>query len=192
LEIFTEPNKALLRVIEKANVTVDDTLLFLGDLVDGWSQSYKVIECLIELEKSHNCVPIKGNHDLYCEYWLMTGEDNSNWEQHGGLETMAGNKDKTQVDKDRHLAFFQKMEYYHIDDKERLFVHAGFTSEHGPIGENSNSILIWDRTLLETAIAMDESLTPTSIRYPRRLRLYDIHRSYTYSEIWYRYSITWC
>ena len=36
--------RALLLFIKKPNVTVADTLLFLGDLVDGWSQSYKVIE----------------------------------------------------------------------------------------------------------------------------------------------------
>ena len=103
----------------------------------------------------------------------MTGEDNSNWEQHGGLRTIVSNKDKTQADKDIHLIFFQKMGYYHIDYKERLFVLAGFTFQLGPVGENSISILIWDRPLLETDIAMDESLRPTSICYPRWLRLHE-------------------
>ncbi len=50
----------------------------------------------------------------------MTGEDNSNWEQHGGLRTIVSYKDKTQADKDIHLIFFQKMRYYHIDYKKRL------------------------------------------------------------------------
>lgn len=103
----------------------------------------------------------------------MTGEDNSNWEQHGGLRIIVSYKDKTQADKDIHLIFFQKMGYYHIDYKERLFVFAGFTFQLGPVGENSISILIWDRPLLETDIAMDESLRPTSIRYPRWLRLHE-------------------
>ena len=103
----------------------------------------------------------------------MTGEDNSNWEQHGGLLTIVSYKDKNQADKDIHLIFFQKMGYYHIDYKERLFGLAGFTFQLGPVGENSISILIWDRPLLETDIAMDESLRPTSIRYPRWLRLHE-------------------
>ena len=103
----------------------------------------------------------------------MTGEDNSNWEQHGGLLTIVSYKDKNQADKDIHLIFFQKMGYYHIDYKERLFVLAGFTFQRGPVGENSISILIWDRPLLETDIAMDKSLRPTSIRYLRWLGLHE-------------------
>ncbi|HAW03371.1 MAG TPA: hypothetical protein DCW83_01720 [Saprospirales bacterium] len=103
----------------------------------------------------------------------MTEEDNSNWEQHGGLRTIVSYKDKTQADKDIHFIFFQKMGYYHIDYKERLFVLVGFTFQLGPVGENFISILIWDRPLLETDIAMDKSLRPTSIRYLRWLRLHE-------------------
>jgi len=166
-------HKALLQVIDKIALQEDDTLIFLGDLVDGWSGSYDVIEYLLELQQSHNCIFIKGNHDLYCEYWLATGEKNENWELHGGDVTMAGYEGKSEDDKKRHLNFFQQMPYYHIDDKDRLFVHAGFTSMHGPIGENRESNLIWDRTLLETAVATDDRLDITSIRYPRRLVLFE-------------------
>ena len=35
----------------------------------------------------------------------MTGEDNSNWEQHGGLRTLVSYKHKIQADKDIHLLF---------------------------------------------------------------------------------------
>ncbi|MDG1099934.1 MAG: hypothetical protein P8N29_01870 [Saprospiraceae bacterium] len=103
----------------------------------------------------------------------MTGEDNSNWEQHGGLRTIVSYKDKTQADKDIHLIFFQKMRYYHIDYKKHTFVLSGFTFQLGPVGENSIAILICYRLLLKTDIAMDGSLTLTSIRYPRWLRLHE-------------------
>ena len=29
--------KALIQVLERAEVTINDTLIFLGDYVDGWS-----------------------------------------------------------------------------------------------------------------------------------------------------------
>ncbi len=41
---------ALKQVLERASVTNKDTLIFLGDYVDGWSQSPQVIDFLIELK----------------------------------------------------------------------------------------------------------------------------------------------
>lgn len=122
------------------------------------------------MHKKYTCIFIKGNHDLYCEYWLVTGESNPNWEQHGGLATMSGYLNKNKQDKDRHIRFFQKMPYFHIDEQNRLYIHAGFTSMHGPKGEQSESNFIWDRTLLETAMATYNRLKPTSFRYLKRLK----------------------
>lgn len=166
-------HKALLQIIEKIDLRIDDTLVFLGDLVDGWSGSYDIIEYLIKLSNTHKCIFIKGNHDLNCEYWLSTGASNANWEAHGGKVTMKQYEGKTKEDKERHLIFFRNMPYFHIDQKNRLFVHAGFTSMHGPNGEYSESGFIWDRTLLEMAIATDATLTPESLRYPKRLKHFD-------------------
>jgi serine/threonine protein phosphatase 1 len=59
--------KALEQILERASVSVDDTLIFLGDYVDGWSESAQVIEFLIDLKRKNNCVFIKGNHDVWCE-----------------------------------------------------------------------------------------------------------------------------
>ena len=38
---------ALEQVLERALVTIDDTLIFLGDYVDGWGQSPDVLDFLI-------------------------------------------------------------------------------------------------------------------------------------------------
>lgn len=162
--------KALIQLLDKIKIGESDTVVFLGDLVDGWSQSYEVIEFLIEYTKNHDCIFIKGNHDLYCEYWLATGESNSNWEMHGGKLTMDGYFGKSDREKRRHLEFFRRMRYFHIDEKNRLFIHAGYTSMHGPKSEHHESSYIWDRTLLELAIAIDPTLSVTSSRYPKRLK----------------------
>lgn len=63
--------KALNQLLERANVTKEDTLIFLGDYVDGWSQSAQVISRLMQLEESNPCIFIKGNHDWWCENWLL-------------------------------------------------------------------------------------------------------------------------
>ena len=54
--------KAIPQILEKANVTIKDTLIFLGDYVDGWSESAQVIDFLIKLESTYKCIFIKGNH----------------------------------------------------------------------------------------------------------------------------------
>src|SRR5699024_12499941 len=55
--------KALIQVLERAKITADDQLIFLGDYVDGWSEPVKVIDKLIELDKTHDCIFLRGNHD---------------------------------------------------------------------------------------------------------------------------------
>lgn len=48
--------KALIQVLERAEVTANDTLIFLGDYVDGWSESPQVLDFLIDLSKKQSCV----------------------------------------------------------------------------------------------------------------------------------------
>ena len=36
--------KGLHQVLERAKVTKDDHLIFLGDYVDGWSESYELLK----------------------------------------------------------------------------------------------------------------------------------------------------
>ena len=74
--------KALFQVFDRANVTKDDTLIFLGDYVDGWSQSPQVIDYLIKLQTNHNCVFIRGNHDELLLEWLNKTKDNPLWYKH--------------------------------------------------------------------------------------------------------------
>jgi len=58
--------KALRQVLEKAAVSSNDTLVFFGDCVDGWSEWAQVLEFVINLSKQQHCIVIKGNHDVCC------------------------------------------------------------------------------------------------------------------------------
>jgi hypothetical protein len=71
--------KALKQLISKLDLTANDTLIFLGDYVDGWSESAQVLDYLIELDKNQKCIFIKGNHDVYCENWLKSGVKPDKW-----------------------------------------------------------------------------------------------------------------
>lgn len=164
--------KALKQLLERIVLTPEDKLIFLGDYVDGWSESAQVIAYLIELSKNQECIFIKGNHDAWCEEWLKTNEGNSVWLQHGGQATIESYKNFTQQEKDDHLFFFEQMPLYHIDDNNRLFIHAGFTSMHGVKKETFTKNFYFDRTLLEMAMVMDKRIEANSELYPKRLKHY--------------------
>lgn len=164
--------KALKQVMERAGVTADDRLVFLGDLVDGWSESAQVIDFALQLARQQECIFIKGNHDEWCEQWLRTGVPDHKWLPHGGMETIKSYDGYDQPAKDRHLDFIRGMNYYEIDLQNRLFIHAGFTSMHGPQAEFHASNFSWDRTLWEMAMAMDKQLIREAIIYPKRLKLF--------------------
>src|SRR5690606_3658720 len=72
-----------------------------------------------------------------------------------------------------HLRFFEELTNYHIDHKNRLFVHAGFSNIHGPQNEYDKYMLYWDRTLWEMALATDKNIPEDDVRYPKRLKLFD-------------------
>jgi serine/threonine protein phosphatase 1 len=164
--------KALKQVLEKASVTKKDTLIFLGDYVDGWSESAQVISFLIDLHNEQECIFIKGNHDVWCEDWLRTGNAESKWLIHGGQATRDSYENVSEYDKRMHLHFLERMPLYFVDAANRLFIHAGFTSMHGPEQEFYNTNFTWDRTLWEMALTMDKRIKKDSLLYPKRLKLY--------------------
>jgi serine/threonine protein phosphatase 1 len=164
--------KALIQVLNKIEVKDEDTLIFVGDYVDGWSESAQVIQFLLDLSQKFNCVFIKGNHDVWCEAWLKTGEVNPTWYMHGGKETMESYNSFSETDKKQHLQFFENMPLYFLDDQNRLFLHAGFTSMHGVENEVFKTTLYFDRTLWEMALTMNKRIEKASLIYPNRLKHY--------------------
>jgi len=165
--------KALIQLLNTLEIKEDDTLIFLGDYVDGWSESAQVIELLITVSAKIKCIFIKGNHDVWCEDWLKTGHVDLTWYVHGGKETMESYEGFLEEDKKRHLDFFENAVLYHIDDRNRLFIHAGFTSMHGVEKEVFKASFYFDRTLWEMALALDNSsIAEDSNLYPNRLKHY--------------------
>jgi serine/threonine protein phosphatase 1 len=164
--------KALIQVLNKLEVKDEDTLIFLGDYVDGWSESAQVIQLLMQLSEKINCVFIKGNHDVWCEDWLKTGNVDPTWFIHGGRETIESYAHFGTDEKTNHLSFFNNMPLYYIDDQTRLFIHAGFTSMHGVEKEAFTACFYFDRTLWEMALTMNSNMSKDSNFYPNRLKHY--------------------
>lgn len=164
--------RALVQLLEKAEVTPDDKIVFLGDYVDGWSDSANVVTYLIELAKQNTCIFLRGNHDDLTHRWLKTGELNDRWLLHGGQSSIDAYRQFSESEKQEHIKFFDQMVNYYVDNENRLFVHAGFTNQKGPEEEYTPTPFYWDRTLWEMALSLDPSLKPGDTHYPKRLELF--------------------
>ncbi|WP_242202222.1 metallophosphoesterase family protein [Aestuariivivens insulae] len=164
--------KALIQLLNKLEIKDGDALIFMGDYVDGWSESAQVVQFLMELSQKITCVFIKGNHDVWCEDWLRDGTVSPVWYMHGGKETMESYEPFSEDQKKVHLAFFESMKLYHIDNANRLFLHAGFTSMHGVEKEVFQAVFYFDRTLWEMVLTMDKRMEKDSELYPNRLKHY--------------------
>ena len=164
--------KALKQVLERANVTQNDTLIFLGDYVDGWSESPEVLDFLIVLNQQQKCHFIRGNHDDLLLNYLKTNTYKEEWFLHGGRSTVEGYEAIDSTTKQIHVNFLEALEPYYLDDKNRLFIHAGFTNLKGIEFEFFKPLFYWDRTLWEMALALDKNIPFDSDLYPSRLKIY--------------------
>src|SRR6188508_662837 len=134
----------LKQALELANFDFNnDTLISLGDVVDRGSDSYLVIE---ELLKIKNLIAVKGNHDVVWFNYLKTGEHEWGFGQ-GGSNTLQSyvNYD---CDPNIHFDFFNNQIDYYVDNKNRLFIHAGYDIDW-PIKTTHKSEYYWDRDMIK-------------------------------------------
>jgi serine/threonine protein phosphatase 1 len=165
--------RALEQVLQRAAFTPDDLLIFLGDYVDGWSQSPQVLDFLIQLRETHRCILLRGNHDELLLEWFKTGVEKPQWLRHGGRSTLAAYANVSAETKAKHAQFLEHgLLNFYQQDNQRLFLHAGFTHIRGFQNEYFKPMLYWDRSLWECAVALDPTLSKDHPRYPARLKLY--------------------
>lgn len=164
--------KGLEQALQRSNLPKKTKYIFIGDYVDGWSESPETIDFLIDFSQKNDCLFIRGNHDELLYNYLKCGEQNETWLQHGGESSKKAYQSISEKVIDKHLHFLENLTNYHIDEQNRLFVHAGFFSIHGPQFEYFPNLVYWDRTLWETACALDPLLLEDDLRYPKRLKLF--------------------
>lgn len=165
--------RGLEQVLRRVRPKNDDHFIFLGDYVDGWSQAAKTISFLINFRQEYPCIFLRGNHDELAYNYLSKNDDQPLWLAHGGEATRRSYLKVKEEDLQDHLAFFESLINYYVDEKNRLFVHAGFSNLHGPKYEYYPNSVYWDRSLWEMVCAMDPKLGPEDNLYPNRLRLFE-------------------
>lgn len=152
--------KALLQCLERSGFDIEnDTLIPLGDIVDGWSEVYECVELLLTIK---NLIPIRGNHDDWFNVFLQKGKHPIEW-MHGGNSTRDSYLHHcgyltSRTIPDEHVKFFNEQRLYYIDNKGRMFVHGGF-NRHYPVVEIKQSQpyeFYWDRSLWSQALSCPE------------------------------------
>ena len=79
--------EALLALVEPS---ADQTIVTLGDYIDRGPDTKGVIDCLIELKRTHNLIHLKGNHDVFMENARTSQAHYAFWvrDDIGGKETL--------------------------------------------------------------------------------------------------------
>lgn len=182
--------KALQQVIERAPLIKGDRIIFLGDLIDGHSQSYEVIELIMSLYKDYEVILIKGNHDVVFKSWLDTGLNEWSWRQ-GQLATIQSYMENLGMDPNdfvskmtgyivkanpgdipiSHHNLFSKQITYFIDENNNLFIHGGF-NRHSPLKGQYEYTLYWDRDLWAQALSFN-SMNKTALNSEIKFRIKD-------------------
>lgn len=145
--------KALVQCLERCGFDNDrDQLFFVGDVVDGWSQTKESIALLLGIRQ---LVHLLGNHDQWAlkaytgELFKPDPEDRhelESWIQQGGASTVRSYGMNEGIP-DKHLQFLRDAKPYHVTDDNILFVHAGF-DPGTPIADTNTDYLIWSRNFI--------------------------------------------
>lgn len=150
-------NKGLLQCLERSGFdNSQDKLIQLGDVADGWPE---VSECVDTLLGIRDLVAIRGNHDVWVYDWLKFGRTPLLWTEQGGKATLESYVRTSMFLESNHKNFWEEQQDWYIDDKNRLFIHAGWDYIAGfPDGAkskvNAGSIAKechWNRELLRGA-----------------------------------------
>lgn len=193
--------KGLMQAIERSKIDYqNDTLISLGDVCDGHTQTFEVVE---ELLKFKNLIAVKGNHDDWFLQWLRTGINPANWGQGQGATgasylTQMSVEDPenkyhlihTLLPQDiprEHSKFFQSQRPYYIDYQNRLFIHGGF-NRHYRLDEQDEFVFYWDRDLWSQALSFEsmtrDALPDQPIKFKMKEEFDEIFIGHTTTEFW--------
>ncbi|WP_461492059.1 metallophosphoesterase [Pontibacter sp. HJ8] len=154
--------RALVQCLELCGFDKEkDQLIFLGDVVDGWSESKESVDLLLTIR---HLVYLLGNHDQWAlEYYTGKLDQNEamrkSWLRQGGAATV---KSYGKTLPKKHLEFLQNAKLYLITEDNILLVHAGFDSSK-PVEETDAFTLLWSRGFLEHHYRQYKQLKPVRI-----------------------------
>jgi serine/threonine protein phosphatase 1 len=148
---------ALAALLDAIGPKPEDTLVFVGDLIDRGPDSQGVLDQLVALAGRCRLVPLLGNHEEMLFAALLDRDARRTWLTCGGVDTLRsygwapGGPRRGLADwiPERHWQLLAGFQSYHETDTH-LFVHAGYLPEL-PLDQQPGEVLRWRVTDAETA-----------------------------------------
>jgi len=137
---------SLRTLIEAVRPTTHDRLVFLGDYVDGGSDSAAALDLVDAMLERSRTVALRGNHDEELLGALERADLFDDWASSRGVSTVCsyGPSDmhRAAIER-RHGDLLRSLRYWH-EEPEAIFVHAGV--EPGiPMEDQDPAVLLWQK-----------------------------------------------
>lgn len=136
----------LTALLEAINPQKDDTIIFLGDLIDRGDDSKGVIDTIWQYEKICTVITIMGNHEEMMINALKYADERKYWFKFGGIETMQSFGQTADlhgilgIDM-KYFDWIKKLKLYHETD-DFIFSHAT-PFYHLPMENQTSNGLRW-------------------------------------------------
>ena len=116
---------ALIEVLDKCNFDNDhDTLISLGDIVDGYPWTRECFDILDGIKNKVICPGTTINGSLIGK----TGQELPVWVHQGGYATLRSYDFDNRNVPESHVKMIETSKIYHIDDNKNLYCHGGFNA----------------------------------------------------------------
>ncbi|MEX2404639.1 MAG: metallophosphoesterase family protein [Balneolales bacterium] len=144
-----QTTQALIQKLEPWN---DRTFIFTGDYIDRGPASRQIVDYLINYQKTHDCIMLRGNHEQ-----MLLDAFNTNytrlWLHNGGDTTLRSyNNNVTEIPFEHHHFYNETLLYYDTDDY--FFVHGGLppnvTIQECLEKKELKEKFLWERSHLKT------------------------------------------
>jgi serine/threonine protein phosphatase 1 len=139
---------ALETLITTVNPSAADRFIFLGDYVNRGPDSCGVIEYLVDFRKRHQCVFLRGNHEVMtidargeritASSWLLVNRRDA-LQSYG----FTGQGDAWTLIPEKHWDFLANTRRY-FETERHIFVHGALDPDLN-LDEQPDSVIFWDR-----------------------------------------------
>lgn len=143
---------ALTEMLQCIQLSEDDVLYILGDVVDRGPQGVEILRLVM---RTPNIRMILGNHEYMCCQFFGPDADETvirRWNRNGNFTTLKGFDEVTPEEKQQILAFLRA-----LPDEARVRVNGrDYILVHGFIGDNTHD-RVWNRPKLEDQPPLEEN-----------------------------------
>ena len=132
---------ALDGLLDQIELTGDDTLVVMGDMIDRGPDSAGVIERLVGLVADCRLVPLVGNHERMMLDAIRQRSSERFWLQNGGQATLASYGGSASRIPPHHRMFFQHCQLYY-ETARHFFIHANY-HPYFELPDQPQDIALW-------------------------------------------------